>query len=158
MVNYKSSDSVILIRVINLGERLMNRIIKNKNIYLLDSFLVDDLFIDNLLKSKEEAIRINKSVKIELKKLSNSKLSALNKVGLTGNSLTLKVSHIEIWNKLFLKSKTKLALRHLFDGIILILESLSKVFSKLEFFVELLKVLKNIIKIYNDHYLPIIYT
>jgi len=67
MVNYKSKDSMILIRIINLAERLIKKIIKNKNIYVLDNFLADSLFINNLITSTEEVLIENQLIKNELR-------------------------------------------------------------------------------------------
>lgn len=154
MINYKKTNSKTLIRVINLGEKLMNKIIKKRNIYLLGSFNSDSIFMDKLIKLTNEALIINNEVKIEIMEMNVNKWLELEGVGLTGNSLIIKATHIDIWNKLNNKSKTRFTLKHLLDGIILVLESLAKVFQKLEYFVELWKLLINISKIYADPYLP----
>lgn len=154
MVNYKKTDGKKLVRVIDLGEKLMNKIVKKRNIYLLDSFLADSKFIDKLITSTKEVLIINDEVKNILMEIDISYLSELEKVGLVGNSLDIKVSHIIILNKLNNKSKIKLPFKRLFDGIILVLESLAKVFPKLDPFVEIMKLLKNISKNYDDPYLP----
>ena len=115
-----------------------------RNIYFLDTFLHDINFINKLIRSKNDVLILNNEMKNKLMEINISNSKELKEAGLTGNSLNVKAAHIKILNKLNNELKNMQTLNRLLDGIIIVLESLTKVFLILEHFVEMMKLLKNI--------------